>query len=305
MMRLSSDVTVLTSLTSSKEDKATAARSLSGFGVEMATFKLISAGAAILLGGIANSLMGDDETEEEKEKRINSVLKGQATSTVTDILSPLPFLDKPIAAGVNTAMDKVQSAMDVSEEEKLSIYGDTKSDILQSLGTLGIAADRANQLIELTSLANTGEFTDDFGNTKKISGNDQDVLKNMIGLAALVNIGLAPSEVNNVVRNTVKVAKRDAETTEKIKMRTLLQGYESKGDMKRYDPKLYEETFGPGSDYYESTKEEREMKKEEKEERRKEKDEEFGYRKKSEFGGTKSSFEKKSSFERKSSFGPK
>jgi hypothetical protein len=277
MMRLSSDVTTLTSKTASAEDKKVAASSLAGFGVEMATFKLISAGAAILLGGIANKLMGDDEDEEEKDKRINGVIKGVATGTVTDILSPVPFLDMPIAAGVNTAMDKVQSAMDVADEEKLSLYGNTKADMTKSLGTLGIAIERANQLSELSSLANTGEFTDDFGRVKKISEENQDVLKNMIGVAALTNIGLAPSEVNNVIRNSIKIAKRDSETDAKIDERTLLQGYENRGDMKRYDPELYEKTFGPGSDYYESTKDEREMKKKEKEEERKRKDEEFGY----------------------------
>lgn len=35
----------------------------------------------------------------------------------------------------------------------------------------------------------------------------------------------------------------------------LLEGYENKTDMKRYDPELYEQNFGEDSEYYELTKE--------------------------------------------------
>jgi hypothetical protein len=46
------------------------------------------------------------------------------------------------------------------------------------------------------------------------------------------------------------------------KMKELLQGYDNKSDMKRYDPDLYEENFGENSEYYLENKAEMEVEKE-------------------------------------------
>ena len=211
-MRMTSDVSVLTSKTSSKEDKVIAARSLSGFAAEMFTFKMIASGSAILLGSLAKEIMGKDEDDEDKDKRINNIIKGQATSTLTDMISPVPFLDKPIAAGASAALELTQDFMDIPADEQLSIYGSTKSDFISSLGTFGIAADRASKLYDITKLASTGEYTDDYGVTRKISDEDADALAPLIGASLLTNVGLAPTEVNSVVNYAVKDAKRDAKS---------------------------------------------------------------------------------------------
>jgi hypothetical protein len=332
-MRLTNDITTLTSMTSSKEDRAIAAWSLGGYSVEVATFTMISTAATMLLYELSKGIMGEDEDEEEEERRISNMIKGQITGRVTDILSPIPFLDKPIAAGVNMAMDKVQEAMDIAKEERLSIYGDTKVDMVKSLGTLGIAAERAAQLYDLYDLASTGEYTDSYGNTKKISENSRAYLEGMTAVALLTNIGLAPSEANNVVRNSIKIAKSTGKTQETIEKEVkteenktesrlllnelrqtetdpdiidaidkriielessseemkekrkfrkeekqkLLQGYKSMDEMKRYDPKLYEENFGKGSDFYEKYKDEVLLNKAYNKLERKIKDEEMEY----------------------------
>jgi len=69
--------------------------------------------------------------------------------------------------------------------------------------------------------------------------------------------------------------------------KNLLEGYENKTDMKRYDPELYERNFGEGSEYYELTKEKREEQKMLEEEKQQEKDAEYGYRGKSKGFGSK------------------
>ena len=215
-MRLANDVTVLTSKTASSEDRKIAAWSLGGYGVEAAMFSMISGGSAYLLYMLTQSLMGSDEDDEEEEKRINSIVKGQVTGRVTDLLSPLPILDVPIAAGVNMGLDKVQDAMDIAQEDKLSIYGDTKTEFLKSTGTLGISTERALQLYDLSKLAFTGEYTDSYGNEKKLSDESMDFLKGMTGLALLTNIGLAPSEANTVVKNAIRIAKSTGKTEKTI-----------------------------------------------------------------------------------------
>jgi len=68
----------------------------------------------------------------------------------------------------------------------------------------------------------------------------------------------------------------------------LLEGYENKSDMKRYNPRLYEQNFGEGSEYYELTKEKRAEEKKANEEEQKEKDAEYGYRGKSKGFGSRS-----------------
>ena len=272
--RLGSDLATLMSNTSTAEDKVIAARSLSGFGVETAVFRMVSAGAIMLTTAIVNSIMGtsDDDDEDERrdkvdeildqifpgdkekkpnelEKQVDNILKGQLTSAINDIFSPLPLLDKPIQYVASNVIDKVQDVMGIPDDEKLSTYPGNKQDFIQSLGLFGIAAERAGQLYEVADLAFNGTFEDEYGKVKVVTDRNREVLKYLIGPALMSNIGLAPSEVNSVVRGAIKKAKKDAvtELTEEQKIqKTLLQGFKSKSDMERYAPELYEATFGPG-----------------------------------------------------------
>jgi hypothetical protein len=68
----------------------------------------------------------------------------------------------------------------------------------------------------------------------------------------------------------------------------LLEGYENKSELKRYNPRLYEQNFGKGSEYYELTKEKREEQKKAREEEQKEKDAEYGYKGKAKGFGSRS-----------------
>jgi hypothetical protein len=203
--RLGADLAVLSDKTATQEDKKIAIRSLSGFAVEMATFKMIAAGSAILLGSLAKIVMGDDEDDEEYNKRVNNVIKGQVTSTFTDIMSPLPILDKAYQSGGNFL---TESILDIPKESIFSIYGAPKQEYVKDLGLFGIAADRASQLYDISKLATTGEYTDNFGKVKKISEKNKENLGYLIGPAVLSNVGLAPVEVNSIVRNAIKDAKK-------------------------------------------------------------------------------------------------
>ena len=59
--------------------------------MEMVVFKMIAAGSGILLGSLAKMAMGKDEDDEDFKKRVNNIVKGQATGTFTDLFSPLPI----------------------------------------------------------------------------------------------------------------------------------------------------------------------------------------------------------------------
>ena len=290
--RLGSDLGTLMSDVSTKEDKKIAAKSLAGFGVEMATFRLLSLGTAVLVANIAKEILGREDDEEKDKKKSESLVKGQVTSAVADLFSPLPLTDKLVQAGVAGALEKVQQAADVAEEDMVSIYSGSKQDFIQSLGLFGIAADRATQLYDVMYLSNGGTFKDNYGKEKSLTEEDAKVLKMMIIPSLLTNIGLAPVELNSVVRTTLNDAKRNAvgEKSEKAIMeKSLLQGYDSKSDMKRYDPELYEKTFGEGSAYYNMNKPEKERKAKIKKAKQEAKDRRYNYTKgqKGGFGSAK------------------
>jgi hypothetical protein len=75
--------------------------------------------------------------------------------------------------------------------------------------------------------------------------------------------------------------KKEERFKESQKLEKLLGKYYSKADMKRYDPALYEETFGEGSKWYEDHKDEIEVDKMMNELIQQKKDEQEGYSKKS------------------------
>lgn len=212
--RVGSDIAVVTDKTATKEDKTIAIRSLMGYAAETVTFRLISGYIAYQLGTAALKLLDREESEEEKEKRKNNLIKGQVTGTVTDVLSPAPIADKFVQSKVNDLAGAVQTGMNIPLEKQYNIFGESKQDYVQNMGMYGIASERASQLFEISKLAATGKYTDDFGKEKTISEKDQETLKPFIGLGFLSSIGLAPSEVGSVLRYMVKAAKKSPGKTE-------------------------------------------------------------------------------------------
>jgi hypothetical protein len=193
---------------STREDKVIAARSLSGYAAELVTFKAISAGISLAMGYAAAAMMGHSESDDEEEKRQESIIKGQATGLVTDILSPLPFLDKGIQTISANLLDIVNEAADVSEEDRLAIYGTKKEDFLKNMGMYGIAPDRLAQLYDLIVMSVSGKYKDDFGKEQEISDDSKEALAFLIGPAILSNFGLGTAEIASVIRNSVKMAKK-------------------------------------------------------------------------------------------------
>jgi hypothetical protein len=230
--RFAADLSVLGHWSvSTAEDKKIALLSLSSFATEMAVFKLLSAGIGVALSSAAVAWVGKDESDEEEEKRKNNIYKGQATSAITDIFSPLPVLDKMVQTGAATFLSGIQEGLDVTEEDKLALFNSKPQDYLKNLGLYGMAADRLVELSKLIDLSVTGEYTDDYGETKTISDESKDALSAMIGPALLTNIGLGPSELAGIIRNSVKISKKKGK---KI----------SKEEIKKSNPKLYERIYG-------------------------------------------------------------
>ena len=269
-MRLYTDITTLSSRTSAKEDKAIARTSLAGYAAEMATFRVLSTAFSLGLMNLSYNMLGKGDDEEVLEKKKDAIIKGQISSTVTDILSPLPPADVPVAMLFNGALNGIQTLMDTPDEEKLSIYAGSNVDFIKSMGVLGIPMDRAASLYNIGKMAATGETKDKYGKVKQISDDDKGALGPLFVLSLMTNLGLAPSEVASVVRYSVGAIQKSAKATPKEK-EDKSDGM-NKSDMKRYHPEEYKEMY-PEDEDNEQDQERKEMLKEQREER----DREEGY----------------------------
>ena len=247
--RFGADLATVTNKTATKEDKEIAYRSLFGFAAEMATFRLLSAGSALLIAAAVKGIMGRGDDEEKEKKKNDAIIKGQLTSTVADIFSPAPLIDKAVQMGASAVLDATQDALDVSDEEKLEIYSGNKQDFFQSLGLLGITGSRVSQLYEMSKLAAGASYEDDYGRKKYLSPEDRKAIATLIPIAIVSNIGLTPSEVNKIVRSSISDAKRNASTIEggQSKVDTKIMGL-NKEDLKRYYPEIYEQYYGEGTE---------------------------------------------------------
>jgi hypothetical protein len=219
--RMMNDVTVITSKTSSLEDKKIALRSFAGYAAEMATFRAIGVGISYgLLYSIAQFIRGEDEDEEEKEKKFNNLIKGAATSVVSDVFSPMPQADMPVKYLFSSVLDQIQSIGDIKEEDRLNIFTENKESLSTAYGMFGIGLDKFNKLWEDIELGVTGKFKDDYGREKTIREKDRELLSNSLYVAIHLtsDFGISPfgPETNNVMNNITKMIKKDAMTEKQL-----------------------------------------------------------------------------------------
>jgi hypothetical protein len=78
---------------------------------------------------------------------------------------------------------------------------------------------------------------------------DKEAIAMLIPIAIVSNIGLTPSEVNSVVRSSLSDAKRAAKKDENASAAVKSM---NKGDLKKYNPELYDQLYGPNSPNYET-----------------------------------------------------
>ena len=217
--RLGSDLRVLSNWDiSTAEDRKIAARSLAGYAVEMAAFRTISAGIGIGIASMTASLMGKGDDEEEKEKRRESLAKGAVTSTLIDIVSPIPVLDRLVQNNSALIIENIQKAFGVEDKDIKNIYDSRKINFVDALGTFGIASKRIEEIWDLIALSATGEYKDDFKKTRQISEENRDALSKLIAPVVISNLtGLASPEISGVSRNAMRIAKKKSPTPEEIK----------------------------------------------------------------------------------------
>jgi len=272
--RMGSDWATLTSKTSTKEDKVTAARSLGGFFVELASFRAVSATISVALASLAALISGKEDDEEDRNKLFDTIIKGSTTSSIIDIVSFLPYMDGLFQSGIAKGLDVVQDMLGVEDADKFPFYDPREKSVLEGLGMLGIAGQRATEFIDLIDVAYTRDYKDDFGRTKYISEEDSDILKKFVRLNILSSVGILSPEIKTMTRRTLANVKRRSTTNEsgiKGKKGSPSRGgagranLMNKSDMKRYFPELNKQlesaTGGVDDQIKKIEKEQRELKK--------------------------------------------
>jgi hypothetical protein len=240
------DLSTVFSDTATKEDKIAAGRSLTGLVVELLAFQLIGFGIRRLYDSIASSLLGDDEEEEAKKKKMINATKYPIKSIINDIVSPLPGMtDKYVTWGLNEVLSfypwmddkevkdavkernrilelKGKDPMDakteaefiknVKDEATYQVFEDGND---RSGGMYGIALDTYNELFDISELAATGEFIDEYQGRetkKKLLESDREKVKYAVPFMIAYSTGLLPKDVGTISKNYVNRIKKKAIT---------------------------------------------------------------------------------------------
>jgi len=205
--RMFSDIRNITSKTSSVQDKLSAARSLAGLSVEIATFNIVSYGIRNIIFNIAAEIMGYDESEEEEEKRRKTGEKIIRTNIVTDLLSPFPMFDPLVLTAINKALP-----------EDLDVYDNEKQEWTQSLGIYGIGYELGTDLFETGKMAVTGELTKKFFGEETsydLDDKSKEVMGAMTVVQTIYTLGALPSETGTLIRDIKKIANKKKESKSK------------------------------------------------------------------------------------------
>jgi hypothetical protein len=174
-----------------------------------------------------------------------SATKFPVKSIVSDILSPLPMFDDLITMGFDKVMEnfpqisdddvkkaveekntilRLQGKDEMDDNAKAKFIDQLKSDNIYSVsfqndnqsgrkyGMIGIAYDTYKELIDLSSMAYTGEFEDEYQGrvtNKYLPEEDRKILQNIsVPLMLLYSTGIAPKDLGTVARKVTNIVKK-------------------------------------------------------------------------------------------------
>ena len=273
---------------------------------------------------LANGIMGlfgagDDEEEDEKSLMqkigqslvgtFSSLLVGRDFGNATKLMVNYglegmneKYLDFLREGEYDPYKDAIAFSLIPRDEKKNDDIADL---IISMTGSLSPALKTANLIYKNKKRILTGETE-----KKELDAIERETrtVRERIPLEVLGNAGFIPlykdvrKAVNNSIYSSIKRAEKAAKRTKQEEL-DLLGGYENKTDLKRYNPALYEKNFGEGSDWYNSTKEEREAKEKEAKLEREMKDRMYNYTPDGDDGFGSKGFGKKKEGKKKSSKG--
>ena len=247
-----------------------------------------------VLGSLLLSAFGDDEEEKETEKSFMQKFEQALASTATSLLVGRDF-GNTVKLFSNAGVEKInEKYFDFLRNGDYDPYEDY-------ISYSAIPKDRKGHQTDLGdyALMFTGSFTPlaktiDLGIRKMredpkkeapaIERQRAEIYKRL-PIEMLGHMGLIPmyNEVRAVLMSQIYSSLEQEMKASKVseKERAIekekLGKYETRTDMKRYDPELYEKTFGPGSPGYDADQAKKKLAEEKGDAKRAEKDAYFGY----------------------------
>lgn len=263
---------------------------LAGVITRMTMYTLLSN----VLGSLLISAFGDDDEEKETEKSFMQKFEQALASTATSLLVGRDF-GNTVKLFSNAGVEKInEKYFDFLRNGDYDPYEDY-------ISYSAIPKDRKGHQTDLGdyALMFTGSFTPlvktiDLGIRKMredpkkepaaIERQKAEIYKRL-PIEMLGHMGLIPmyNEVRAVLMSQIYSSLEQEMKAEKIseKERAVekvkLGKYETRTDMKRYDPELYEKTFGPGSPGYDADQAKKKLAEERGDAKRADKDKYFGY----------------------------
>ena len=247
-----------------------------------------------VLGSLLLSAFGDEEEEKETEKSFMQKFEQALASTATSLLVGRDF-GNTVKLFTNIGVEKInEEYFDFLRNGDYDPYEDY-------ISYSAIPKDRKGHQTDLGdyALMFTGSFTPlaktiDLGIRKMredpkkepaaIERQKAEIYKRL-PIEMLGHMGLIPmyNEVRAVLMSQIYSSLEQEMKASKVseKERAIekekLGKYETRTDMKRYDPELYEKTFGPGSPGYDADQAKKKLAEEKGDAKRAEKDKYFGY----------------------------
>lgn len=244
--RMNADMRTMLNRGAGTEAQLKAFASLAGMTAEAVSYYAMSFGIKAGIIALIYKAMGEEEPEEDKEKRIkNAGLTGLSNFT-KDMLSPLPILDGVVTWGLNKAGElvpvdaaainkkvdeenkkrKAEYKFDMDDEEEKKFrekaikaeaikFTDYEKITPVDLGVISIGIDKAIEQYDLTKAGTSGEVEVVFnGNvTKKyLLPEDREVMKKVAAANAMYLIVGLPTEVNEISRVVKKMMTKKALT---------------------------------------------------------------------------------------------
>jgi len=247
-----------------------------------------------ILGSLLISALGDDEEEKETEKSFMQKFGQALASTATSLLVGRDF-GNFVKVFSNAGVEKInEEYFDFLRNGDYDPYDDDISYSAMPKERKGHQIDLGDYITmftgSFTPLAKTVDLAirkaheDPKKEGPAIERQKAEIYKRL-PLEILGNMGLIPlykeakdvlmSQIYSSLEQEIKAEKISAKEREIEKEK--LGKYETRTDMKRYDPELYEKTFGPGSPGYDAEKAKKKLAEEKNEAKRAEKDKYFGY----------------------------
>lgn len=259
----------------------------------------------MVLYGLITQMMGTglmglffDDQEQEDEKSFMQKLGQQMTSAFTSLLFGRDF-GNATKAMINIGLEDVNDKyLDFLREGDYDPYKDAIQytivppdkkgkdrdmwDIVQNMGGAFGPSLKTADFIVRKALEDEKKKADAIERREK-------EINVRIPLEILGNAGFIPlyKDVRKAVMkemySSLENAEKNAEDKKRIKL-DKLQGYENESDMKRYDPELWDETFGPNAPEYNAEQAKKNLKKAKDSLERAMKDEMYNYTPKSKKG---------------------